>query len=259
MSREQAISKLVDAGAQAWPALKVDRAAFAEHVRSLAADTEGAHAGDLYLAFACMTGDAAAWRQLDEEHLAAIPAAVGRVDRAPAFADEVRQRVAEKLLGPDGKLAGYTGRGPLGGWLRIVALREAQTLVRQRRGVDTTEIADIAGVDNDPELALLKRQSAETFRRAYGDVIAALDDETRTTLRLYFVDGLTYAEIGRVLSVSLASAARRVTAARERLLDGVHEAIRAELGANAPGAETLFALVESQLQLSVMRHFGRTG
>ena len=259
MSREEAITKLVAAGAQAWRSLNVDREAFAEHVRSLAALMAAPHAEDLYLAFTCMSGDHAAWRILDEEHLSVVPAAVARVDRSPAFSDEVRQRVAEKLLGPEGKLVAYTGRGPLGGWLRIVALREAQTLVRQRRGGDESAVVDLVALDNDPEIALLKRQSAETFRRAYTEVLAGLDDETRTTLRLYFVDGLTYAELGRVLSVSLATASRRVTAAREELLGRVHAAIRDELGTNAPGATSLFALVESQLHLSVLRHFGRTG
>ena len=252
----ETIAAMIRRGADAFPGLKVDRAAFARWLTSLEATNE-ANATDLYLAFSCATGDAAAWRELDR-HLDVVPVAVARIDSAAAFGSEVRQRVAAKLL--EGKLAQYTGRGPLGGWIRIVAVREAQTLMRERRRApDDGTSHDVAGAALDPELALLKRQSAATFERAYVHVLGTIDAETRTTLRLYFVDRLTFEQLGRALACSRATAARRVADARKRLLDGVHDAIRGELGANAPGAETLFALVESQLQVSVLRHFGQTG
>ena len=254
--------ELIAVGARAWPAIVVDRDAFAAHVRALVdgpASLHEVHATDLHLAFACISGDETAWRELDRAHLCQIPSFVARVDPSPAFGDEVRQRVAEKLVGPQGKLASYTGRGPLGGWLRIVAMREAQTISRARRSADSSDSADIAAADHDPELALLRRQSAETFRRAYVRVLDALNDQMRTTLRLYFVDGLTYEQLGRVLACSRATAARRVTEAREHVLQAVQRAIKDELGTNAPGVESLFALVESQLQISVVRHLGRAG
>jgi RNA polymerase sigma-70 factor (ECF subfamily) len=263
VTREEVVEELVASGLAAWPSLRVDREAFASHLRAMFADgappsAAELHAADLALAFACAAGDADAWRELDGAHLRHVPDFVARVDAAPGFGDEVRQRVAEKLVGPEGKLRGYSGRGPLGGFLRVVAVREAQSMVRARRpaGGGEVEVEELEEPGQGPELALLKRHSADTFRRAYAKVLAALDDETRTTLRLYFVDGLTYEQLGRALACSRATAARRVTEARELLVADVQKAIREELGPGAPGAETLFALVESQLQLSIARHLG---
>ena len=106
----ETIAAMIRRGADAFPGLKVDRAAFARWLTSLEATNE-ANATDLYLAFSCATGDAAAWRELDR-HLDVVPVAVARIDSVAAFGSEVRQRVAAKLL--EGKLAQYTGRGPLG-------------------------------------------------------------------------------------------------------------------------------------------------
>ena len=249
------IANLVDLAAAAWPAFVVDRTACAAHFRAAGAGP-GTHVADLYLAFACMGGDEAAWRVLDQ-HLAAVPASVARVDASAGFGDDVRQRLAEKLLG--GKLAEYAGRGPLGAFFRIIAVRDAQKVMRGRRSRESSGIGEVAASTNDPELALLRHQAADAFHQAYARTMAALDDETRTTLRLYFVDGLTFEQLGRALACSRATAARRLADARTRVLAGVKDVLRNDLGASAPGAESLFALIESQLQISVLRHLGKTG
>jgi RNA polymerase sigma-70 factor (ECF subfamily) len=180
---------------------------------------------------------------------------VARIDSSPAFADEVKQRLAEKLAGTRGKMLSYAGRGPLGAWLRVAAVREAQSMARARKPTRSAEDLPLAVVANDPELALLKRRFAAAFRSALTQALERLDDEGRTVLRLYFVDALTYEELGRVLRVSRASAARRVTDARKRVVGSLEQTIHNELGADAPSAASLFALVESQLDVSVVRYF----
>src|SRR6185369_15597861 len=89
---------------------------------------------DLFLACACLHNDDAAWRELDRIHLSRLPSFVARIDPSPAFGDEVRQRLSEKLIrdagGGKAKLALYSGRCALGGWLRVAAVREAQDLKR---------------------------------------------------------------------------------------------------------------------------------
>jgi RNA polymerase sigma-70 factor (ECF subfamily) len=81
-------------------------------------------AADAELAAACARGDATAMRRLDDEHLAAIPTMIRRIDRSEAFASEVRQRVRVRLLlGEDGappRIARYTGEVPLGAWIRVI-------------------------------------------------------------------------------------------------------------------------------------------
>ncbi len=107
---------------------------------------------------------------------------------------------------------------------------------------------------NDPELALLKERSADVFKRAFAEVLAAMPPEERTIFRLYFIDQLTHEELGRVLHMSRASAARRVTEAKESVVRRVEARIRAELGDDSPHAASLFALVASQLDMSVLKH-----
>lgn len=92
------------------------------------------------------------------------------------------------------------------------------------------------------------------FKRAFAEVLAAMPPEERTIFRLYFIDQLTHEELGRVLHMSRASAARRVTEAKESVVRRVEARIRAELGDDSPHAASLFALVASQLDMSVLKH-----
>jgi RNA polymerase sigma-70 factor (ECF subfamily) len=213
---------------------------------------------ELFLVYACLCGDAEAWRTFDRNYLAKVPDYVARVDRSPAFADEVRQRIAEKLAttteGP-GRLAQYSGRGPLHSWIRIASLREAHTVARRRKvSVDADDVP-LRAPDLDPELALLKQRSITVFRKAFQEVIAGLSEDDRTLLRLHYLDGLTIEQVGKASRVSRASAARLLAQTRERIVKRVERALRDDLGANAPGARSLLALVRSQLDLSIVRHF----
>jgi RNA polymerase sigma-70 factor (ECF subfamily) len=254
---------VAEAGA-AWPKIQVNADDFARHVaaRLPPDDPEAALAelrgGDLLLAFACLSGDRAAWRELDRSLLAKVPEFVATIDRSPAFADDVRQRLSEKLAsssaGP-AKLEQYSGRGPLKAWLRIAAIREAHTIVRGRKRSVDADSLPLRSSAVDPELALLKRRSAAAFKKAFAEVIAGLDDDDRTLLRLHYLDGLTIDEVGKAFRVSRASAARLLAAARERIVKRVERSLKTELGRNAPGAKSLLDLVESQLDMSIVRHF----
>jgi RNA polymerase sigma-70 factor (ECF subfamily) len=252
--------------ARAWPTVRVPLPDFVAYVRSKLDSGDSVplaslHGADLYLAFACCGGDHEAWRALDRTYLVKVPAYVASVDRSSAFADEVRQRISEKLASHDtaggaSKLAQYSGRGALASWLRVAALREARTLVRGRqRGIDHDEVT-LRAPDVDPELALLKRRCAEVFRRAFAEVVESLPEDERTLLRLHYLDGLTLEEVARASRVSRASAARALAQARERVMKRVERTIRDDVGAQGPGAQSLLALARSQLDLSILRRFG---
>lgn len=261
---EERIVAFADEAKRAWPAIRVPASAFADYVRTkLPAGSDGAelaelHGPDLFLAFGCLRGDGEAWRAFDRTHLAKVPDYVGRVDRSPAFADEIRQRIAEKLAGNaegTGRLVQYSGRGALWAWVRIAALREAHTIARGRkRSVDFDEVT-LRAPEVDPELALLKRRSALVFRKAFADVVASLSEDERTLLRLHYLDGLTIEDVGKASRVSRASAARLLAQTRERIMKRVERTLRNDLGAHAPGAKSLLDLVRSQLDLSIVRQF----
>jgi RNA polymerase sigma-70 factor, ECF subfamily len=263
--REQ-LARLAESAARAWPRVALDVATFAAHLRDRVASADDAaaalekvHVNDLFLACACLHGDHVAWRELDRLHLARISDFVARIDRSPAFADEVRQRLAEKLLrgedGGAGKLALYTGRGPLGAWIRVAAVREAQNAKRGgRHAVDADDVV-LESPDHDPEIQLLKRRYAKEFKDAFQEVLQTLSADERNVLKLHYLDGLTIEEVGKAYRVSRATAARWIADARDTIVARVQKTLGHRLGKSSPKMESLLAFVRSQLDMSLRKHF----
>src|SRR5437588_362202 len=86
------------------------------------------HADELLLVAACERGDDAAWNELIEQYRATVLSAARSSSAGEAEAEELADTVWAELYGlrargdgsPAGKLAYYSGRGSLGGWLRAV-------------------------------------------------------------------------------------------------------------------------------------------
>src|SRR6185295_2269441 len=88
---------------------------------------------DLALALAAANGDAAAIEEIERTIVEPLPRTLSRLRPSPDLVDELRQELREKLLvGPRPKLLEYRGRGPLGAWARVVALRLAHDRARVR-------------------------------------------------------------------------------------------------------------------------------
>ena len=115
-------TRLEDAEAR-WPDVSVDQRRFVTHwaaqlarADDVVAAIEQLHLSDLYLAFACAEGDLSALRSF-ATMLSSVAGAVRSVDGAPAFVDEILQRLRTRVLVPeDGRTArilDYAGRGSL--------------------------------------------------------------------------------------------------------------------------------------------------
>jgi RNA polymerase sigma-70 factor (ECF subfamily) len=242
---------------EAWPGIDVPAEAFDAFVRErFEGETPNpAHLSDLYLACACLRGDGRAWRELDRAFLRMVPGYVARIDRSAEFGEEIRQRLAEKLLHGEAKLASYSGRGPLAGWLRVAAVREA---LNAKRGITACELDDklvLVHDGDDPEIQLLKRKYAREFGDAFKEVLASLDADQRNVLRLHYVEGLTLEDVGKAYKVSRATAARWIADAKRILAERTYGALSARLGEDEPGPRSLISLVRSQLQPSLFKHF----
>jgi RNA polymerase sigma-70 factor, ECF subfamily len=225
---ERRLSAALAAGRAKWPDIAIEPTAFTRYLaeRVPAGRLDQACCADLYLACACATGDAGAIDAFDARYLSGLASVLGKTGMAADVADEAVQIVRARLFVADGdrgaQIAGYAGRGPIEGWLRVAAVRVAS---RRRRGEARRDAlaraaapeAGIAAVD--PELATIRRRygplSAEALRGAF----ACLTAEERTVLRLHFVDGLNLEQTGAVLGLSRATVGRRLIAARERLLE----------------------------------------
>jgi RNA polymerase sigma-70 factor (ECF subfamily) len=259
-----ALEKVARTAREAWPRITLAHDVFVAHIRERLPEEaperalEKLHASDLFLACACLHGDRHAWRDLDRQHLSRVHEWVARIDRSPAFADEVRQRLAEKMLAGesgDGKLALYTGRGPLGAWIRVAAVREAQNARRAARPHVDADDVPLAASDESPEIQLFKRKYKKEFEDAFKGVLATLSSDERNVLRLHYLDGLTIEEVGKAYRVSRATAARWIGDAKEKITDAINVSLKTRLGKSGPGAETILAFVRSQLDMSLRRHF----
>lgn len=128
---------LVTAGQAAWPKIAITPESFLEHLALHVKTSEAlatVHGSDLYLACAVCQRDRAAIAYFEEHFMARVPDYVLRVRVGRDVVDEVQQKLREQLLmGSEGKppkLAEYSGKGALGGWLRVTAVRTALNHLR---------------------------------------------------------------------------------------------------------------------------------
>ncbi|MFP2913549.1 RNA polymerase subunit sigma-70, partial [Pyxidicoccus sp. 3LFB2] len=128
---DEALRGLVRAAREAWPEVGMDEEPFLAHVAERLPSTgeagevlAGLRSEELFLAFACARGDARALEAFDTQVLSQLGAWLP--NETASFVDELRQLLRQRLLVPVGeappKLASYSGRGPLGQWVRAVAL-----------------------------------------------------------------------------------------------------------------------------------------
>jgi RNA polymerase sigma-70 factor, ECF subfamily len=242
----------------------VDDAAFVAHARAVAtSDTGGAdgnpgiddaiHAGDLYLAYACACGVPEALAALEREHLVRIREFAASVDASPGFVAELTQQLRTRVLvaepGRPARIAGYSGRGSLGAWIRVAAVRLARDLARVER--NAAERRDQVAEAIDPEIGYLKRTYGEAVSRAFAAALAALDGESRALLQMHYVDGLTIDQVGVAFGKSRATSARMLAGARMRVVAAIREQLVATMGVRDDEADSLLAFVRSRLDVSL--------
>ncbi|ATB36242.1 DNA-directed RNA polymerase sigma-70 factor [Cystobacter fuscus] len=260
---EAALEGLVREARGAWPEVHMEVSGFLSHVaRRLPSSGEahevlaGLHAGDTFLAFACMRGDARAAEALDARLLSQVGTWLPR--EPPARVDELRQLLRQRLLVPEGgappKLASYSGRGPLAQWVRAVALR---LLIDQRRAtprevpLEQAPVALAESIGVDPELAFIRQRHQEDFRVAFRSALARLDSQERNLLRLHHVHGLSVDSVGATYQTSRSTAARWIVRARERLMALIREELTTRLALTPDELNSLLRLVQSQLDVSL--------
>lgn len=242
----------------AWPDVALADERFVERAAAVDARALAAHAADLFLAWACGDGDPAALRHFDDEVLRPAAAAVRSIDPSPAFADEVRQRVRERLLVGEGtpQILQYAGRGALRAWVGVTTVRAALMLrrsTRRQREVPEDEWAGALALatTGNPELELLKRQHAAAFGAALRDAAVGLEPRLRAVLAMHFVEDLTIDQIGAAYAVHRATAARWIQRARELLFEGTRARLIERLQLSPTEVDRITALVQSQVDVSL--------
>ncbi len=260
---EATLAALVAAARAALPGVSVDagqlvgtlaRHPDADDPSKLQADA----ARDAALSLACVRGDQAALRAFDAVVREVIPGALSTMKLTPARVDEVAQRVRERLLvareGEEPRLLRYAARGALRGLITVVATRIAIEITRddqrdQRRQAPDQDVQDAA---ESPELLLVKAEYRAAFRDAFRGAVSALDAHDKNLLRLHLVGGLTLAELATMYGQHRATIVRQLARIREGLLRTTRASLVATLRIDARELESLWNLVQSRLDVSVM-------
>jgi RNA polymerase sigma-70 factor (ECF subfamily) len=222
------------------------------------ATSDSFFSADLALVAACARGEAAAVRDLDERLRVEVRRAVTPLDESGELVDEVTQIVRERLLMPaaDGRvrLLDYSGEGPLGAWLRAMAVRLALNLRRQgAREELVSQAPDAPLADPDPELALLRARHREAFRGAFVGALEALTPRDRTLLRLTALDGLTCAQVGQMYAKDASTISRWIAQARAVLLERTRLTLRQSLALSDAALDSVMRAADSELAFSLSR------
>jgi len=264
--------ELFSRGRDAWPGVEVEPDDFTRYVRDrLARDEDleaalgSAHIEDLYLACACAQGNPRALEAFERDFLSNVPSFVRTVDESPAFADEVKQLLRKKLFVSEtdsrAKILDYTGTGPLGGWLRVAAIRTARDQRRssQRRApIEREHGIELRPPAPDPELQYLKSRYASEFRDAFHATLSGLSAKERNVLCLYFLDGMSSTRIGALYKVEGATVRFWLKKSRENILNEMRRLLSERLRIDASELESLIVMVQSQLDLSISKFLRET-
>jgi RNA polymerase sigma-70 factor (ECF subfamily) len=256
---------LVAVARERHPDLGVDAGAFERHLRACveeAGSGAAAYAGDLYVAFACAQGDRRALALFEQRHLSLVGDFIAHLRQQASFVDDVCQCLRERMLvgpvhGTRPTILSYCGRGPLGGWVRVAAVRQALDLLEKdrarRQAVDEPE-DDLLAATVDPELVAIRRRHLPQVREAFRNALGDLDPSERTLLRLHLVDGLNIGSIGEIFGKSRATVGRMVISCRQKLLGLTRRNLRTLTGGSEEEVRSLLRALRSQLDFSIRRH-----
>ena len=172
---------------------------------------------ELALARACAGGNNSAWeifltRFREKLYLAAL-----RIAREDSAARDLADTLYADLYGistRDGqrvsKLASYTGRGSLEGWLRTVIAQEYVNRYRRTKRLVSLEEESEEGLQFPAPEAQPSPIADSRLEQATDEVFAQLSPEDRAVLSAYYLDGRTLAEIARMLGVHESTISRKL-------------------------------------------------
>lgn len=265
---EAAVLAAYERGQARWPGCAATLTAFAarvERMRVSAAALE-AHAEDLFLVLSASQGDPVALAAIETLLRAEVPGHLARFRLSDDGRDEVLQLTRIRLLaGPTPRLELYAGQGPLGAFVRVVAIRTTLNFLAVRRPDSPNETVRPSGVFDaiidapaSQELQLIRARYRERVQAALERGFASLDARDRTLLRMNVADGQSIDVIARVYKTHRATAARWLASIRRRLVEELHRELAVELRSTPHEAQSLMRLFADELRISVSRLLPKT-
>jgi RNA polymerase sigma-70 factor (ECF subfamily) len=251
------LDAILIAGGATWPDFRLTLADLERYAATTAlADSALQNAADVILVCACVNGAGAAVSTLDRTIRENVPIFLRRIDRDVEFANDVCQRLQERLLGGDPpRLATYSGSGPLLNWLRVMTVRLAVDAKRAQPPISNAlaeSFADHAAAEGiGPDLQVLKARYGQSLVDAVSRGLLALPRRQRAILRLYLLANLSSDEIGRMYDVHRSTVARWIATAERSIFDSVRVEFRERWGLETTDVASLARLIRSQLPISL--------
>lgn len=187
---------------------------------------------DLALARACAAGHERAWESFMSRFRELLYDAALGITREASAAKDLADSLYADLYGMterDGrrvsKLASYTGRGSLEGWLRTVMAQEFVNRYRSKKRLVSLEEEEEAGSQFAAPLSAGEAVVDPRLDEAVAQALTDLDSEARVILSAYHLDGRKLAEIGRMMGFHEATASRKVERATKALRKAVREGL----------------------------------
>ena len=213
------------------------------------------HANDLCLIVACERNDEKAWEDLVANFDGVVKSAARKIAANTEDADDLASSIWAELYGlkqgEDGtrktKLAYYSGRGSLGGWLRaIISQMAVDRFRKESRMVQIEEPREfeilaeessnnshgpqVVSHAENPEVIFSDKQSSNDVAEALAEAVASLEAEDRLILKMYYFDDLKLKDIAAVFGYHEATASRKLVRVQNDIRKTVEKCLKTRHG-----------------------------
>ncbi len=212
-------------------------------------------ADDLCLIIACEKGIESAWNDLVKNFDSTVKSAAYKFCKNKEDAEDLASSIWAELHGlrtdnkgnKKTKLAYYSGRGSLGGWLRAVTSQLAIDEFRKMKRIVQTEddrefevlaqgssensdFKSVVSLSENPEEIYSAEEAQKDLALALKQSILELDAEDRLLLKLYYFDDLKLKDIGTTLGFHEATASRKIVRVQTEIRKLVEKNLREKHG-----------------------------
>ena len=252
---------------------KADHTEIKDFIDSLRAD-------DLCLIIACEKGDETAWGDMVLNFDSSVKSAAYKFAKNKEDAEDLAGSIWAELHGlrvdNDGKkkskLAYYSGKGSLAGWLRAVTnqlaidqFRKMKRLVQTEDDREFENLAQESSENSDNKIVVSATDNPEdiyTEAAAQKDIvealqagIAILEDEDRLMMKLYYFDDLKLKDIASTFGFHEATASRKLVRIQKEIRRSVEKTLSEKHGWNDSEVKKYLTEAAEKLGMNLEKMF----
>ncbi len=257
--------------------LKIDKSADRTEIKEF---IDGIRADDLCLIIACENGDESAWNDLVVNFDSTVKSAAYNFCKNKEDAEDLASSIWAELHGlrvdkkgnKKSKLAYYSGRGSLGGWLRAVTNQLAIDEFRKMKRIVQTEddrefevlaqgssensdFKSVVSLSENPEEIYSAEEAQKDIADALKQSLSELDAEDRLILKLYYFDDLKLKDIGAALGFHEATASRKIVRIQNEIRKIVEKNLREKHGWDESEVKRNLSEAASKLGINIEKLF----